>query len=71
MFTCEIRINGTMVGHIYGRNTKDVEGGTLYNFEYYAPEARSTKHGNVVHRRSDGIEKLVAAILTEATKKTP
>lgn len=72
MFTVEIKINGSLIGHIYGHNEGDSPDGKgdKYRYEYYEPETREVRNGNVVHRRSDGIRKLVAAILNDAEPKT-
>lgn len=72
MFNVEIRVNGTMIGHIYGRNitpaTKQGVGLDLYTWEYYKPESRTVVKGVVSHDRDAGIEKLVGKILLEVTK---
>jgi len=67
MFTLEIKINGTMVGHIYGHNesAKNCNGETRYYFEYCKPETRKIYHGDIFHKREDGIEKLISKILEE------
>ena len=70
MFTIEIKINGAMIGHIYGRNVKDMGNGqNEYDYEYYEPEQRNLKKGTVSHARSDGIRKLVNKILTDIDNK--
>jgi hypothetical protein len=73
MISAEIKVNGTMVGHIYARNISTPEvlesgvGLNLYHWEYYKPENRIAKRGKVSHERQDGIEKLISKILAEAT----
>lgn len=69
MFTVEIRINGTLINHIYGRNmgsTQDGYGPDKYSYEMYMPESRGVKRGEVLHEREDGIQKLVRLILEDA-----
>jgi hypothetical protein len=67
MFTFEIRINGSLIGHIYGHNEarSDKEGRTEYSYEYYDVENRQTHKGTVFHRRNDGIRPLVTKILND------
>lgn len=68
MFTVEIRINGTMVVHAYGRNTdkRDQDGKTIYDIEFYQPERPQLCKFPVLHDKNDGINKLVEAVLREA-----
>lgn len=65
MFTVEIRINGSMISHIYGRNVSESQtsGKHVYDFEYYQPETRKIQKGQVEHNRSDGINSLISSIL--------
>jgi hypothetical protein len=66
MFTVEIKINGTMIGHIYGHNEGDLANGKCkYRYEYYEIEKRKVRNGMVEHARTDGIRQLVAAILND------
>lgn len=70
MFTVEIKINGTMLGHIYGRNLQVQEGGLdRYEYEYYEPEIPKLRCGTVLHGRKNGIRKLVKIILDDVDKK--
>lgn len=75
MFTIEIKINGTMIGHIYGRNLCVQENGlSLYDYEYYEPEIPKLQRGTISHCREQGIRKLVKLILSDVDKqenKTP
>ncbi len=72
MLSCEIKVNGSMVGHIYARNIT----GSLYSersaheymWEYYRPEQRKVISGTCTHVRKAGIEKLVSIILSEVDK---
>jgi len=69
MFTMEIRINGTMIAHIYGRNTGETKDGAHeYVYELYETETRGVVNGTVYHKRQEGIKKLVSAILADADK---
>ena len=70
MFTVEIKINGSLIGHIYGHNEGIEESGdTKYTFEYYRPDSRKLINGNVLFKREDGIEKLISKILSQASKE--
>ena len=58
----EIRINGEMIGYAYVKNEGIVEEDKcLYSIEYFRPEKDLTKF-NVIHKRSDGAEKLLDSI---------
>ena len=66
MFTIEIKINGAMIGHIYGHNEgldPEGSGDTTYKWEYYRVESRKLEHGKVLHNRDCGIESLICKIL--------
>lgn len=71
MFTFEIRINGSLIGHIYGHNEDqyDDEGRTEYSYEYYDVETRTQTKGTVFHHRKEGIRKLVKLILEDVDEK--
>lgn len=72
MLSCEIKVNGAMVGHIYARNitgSRQIHDDVHhYLWEYYRPEQRSCKSGKVNHTRDNGIEALIALILAEVGK---
>jgi hypothetical protein len=59
-----------MIGHIYGRNLGQKDNKTEYLYEYYKPENRKVIVGNVLHKREDGIEKLLSIILKDVDKKS-
>ena len=63
-FTVEIKINGSMIAHIYGRNIAPVPGGKT-RYEYYQVENRKVKNGCVVHKRELGIVPLINSILSD------
>jgi len=71
MFTVEIKINGSLINHIYGHNEgpSSVRGNDAYRYELYEVETRSIRNGNVNHDRKDGINALVAKILQDADTK--
>lgn len=71
MFTVEIRINGSMIGHIYGHNEGDTADGCKYRYEYYEPETRKLIKGNIEHKRSKGIRQLITQILNDIEKPEP
>ena len=64
MFTVEIKINGTLIGHVYGHNTgvKD-RGETLYDWHYYSTEGGNVVKGKAHHKRENGINALVSEVL--------
>ena len=72
MFTVEIRINGSMIGHIYGHNEGEnyKTGLTTYRYEYYRPESQKIVNGSVLFKRNDGIEDLIRVILEDYSEKT-
>lgn len=68
MFTVEIRINGAMIAHIYGRNIAPLPNGkTRYEYEYYEAETRKVQNGCVEHLREAGIVPLVSSILEDVS----
>ena len=71
MFTVEIKINGSLIGHIYGHNEGHTDKGDRYRYEYYETETRKIVNGEVTHPRRNGIRPLITAILSdvEHTKK--
>ena len=70
MFTVEIKINGSLISHIYGHNEGDLLDGTsLYRYEYYETETRKVRNGKVAHKRNAGIRELINTILTDVGQK--
>lgn len=68
MFTVEIKVNGLLVSHIYGRNTARIAGDGdefKYDYEYYEVNSRDIISGSVNHKRSKGIRKLITVILED------
>jgi len=66
MLSVELKVNGTLIGYVYGKNIAPVPGGKYrYEYEYYEPELRELKTGVVLHKREDGLRTLVAAILED------
>jgi len=68
MLSVELKVNGALVGHIYGRN---IQGDTIskYKYEYYEPESRKFIKGTVTHRRSEGLRNLISIILNDMEVK--
>ena len=71
MFTVEIRINGSLVSHIYGVNVTDSHPinngkGDCYDCQVYDVEKRASRDVLVQHHRKHGINALVAKILKKA-----
>ena len=65
MFTTEIRMNGTLLAHVYGRNVGRDGEETLYTYEYYETESRQVRTGEVKHVCEEGIRKLIILILED------
>lgn len=70
MFTVEIRINGSLVSHIYGVNVThecavNDSKGDCYECQVYDVEKRASRDVSVRHHRRDGINALVAKILNK------
>ena len=65
MFTVELRVNGALVGHVYGRNIGDVPGTRRcrYSWEYYEVEQGQVQGGELEHDPGQGIAALAAAVL--------
>jgi len=71
MFTVEIKINGSLIGHIYGQNMGQVPSGkTRYEYDYYDVDRREKTKGELLFQREDGIRALVAAILSKEDKSS-
>lgn len=68
MFTVEYRINGALLGVIYGHNegaaTPDEDSAGLheYKWHYHDISRGDVITGHVTHRRSDGLQSLVSDI---------
>lgn len=61
MMTCEIRVNGTLIGHLYLRNSGfRLEGVVEYGCEYYKLENGKVVHFLLQHDPKLGAEALVA-----------
>jgi hypothetical protein len=66
MFTVELKINGALVGHVYGVNKGVAANGkTSYVYDYYDVGNRKITKGTVKHKRDDGLNKLIALILED------
>jgi len=69
MFTIEVRVNGTLISHVCGRNTGTVpDKGDSYAYELYSPETQEVIRGTTCHHRSDGLNALAGKILTKHRK---
>jgi len=64
MFTIESRINGALIGVIYGHNEGHTDDYEICNYTYCYTEISTGEsiRGKLTHKRSDGLTKLVAAI---------
>jgi len=67
MFTFEIKINGSLIAHIYGHNEGryNEEGETEYRYEYYETERPKLTTGTVFHDTEKGIRPLIVEILQD------
>ena len=67
MFTFEIKINGSLIAHIYGHNEgrRNAEGETEYRYEYYETENPKLTVGTVHHDPQKGIRPLIVEILQD------
>ena len=70
MISVEIKINGSLIAHIYGHNegTYNSKGETQYSYELYevAKGDKALKYGTVDHKRDEGIFQLIKKICAEA-----
>lgn len=65
MFSVEIKINGSMIAHIYGHNTMKFNdsGETIYDYELYEVNSKKgLREGFVAHKRGEGIFELIKKI---------
>ena len=70
MFSFEIRVNGSLITHIYGHNEdKSTSDGTLYTYEHYRVASRKLVCGTVTHHPSDGIDTLVIKIMEDVREQ--
>jgi len=71
MFSIEMKVNGMLIAHIYGRNITHIKarkGDYLYTYELYDADKGTVEKGEVVHTRSKGILALVNKILNKEIK---
>lgn len=75
MFTVEVRINGSLISHIYGHNEGPSPTGKfqedVYTYELYEVESRNVRNGQVTHYRPNGINALIGMILSDVDKREP
>ena len=72
MLTTEIKINGSIIAHLYLHNNISINeyGQYEYYWEYYEVNRQCTiKSGIIYHDRSEGAAVLVRDILKEITKE--
>ena len=65
MITAEIKINGTMLGHLYIVRDKPIVKHTLpvsYTFEYYEI-SKGVSGGSVMHKPVDGALRLLRTVI--------
>lgn len=67
MFSMEVRINGSLIGHIHGQNLglSDTGETTKYSYEYYEPTLGALVKGTIYHVRELGIRPLLQQILQD------
>jgi hypothetical protein len=60
MISAEIKVNTSLVGYVYARNTNTEKGGKhVYTCEYYQPELGKVITFEIQHKREDGFVKLM------------
>lgn len=68
MFSTEIRVNGEMIGHLYGQNIGYTNPNKHnYFYRYYDVTTGITTEGYVTHERDKGIKVLLAKIMEDMT----
>jgi len=69
MLSVEIRVNGEMIVHVYGRRLCGSDDYSdepcLYSYRLYRPSPGVVRDGTVLHTRSGGAEVLVRKILED------
>lgn len=68
MFTAELKINGCLIGVLYGTNqglAPGKEDTYRYEYAYHAIDKSRVTVGKTVHKYNDGLEKLVGSILVK------
>ena len=74
MFSVEVKINGILIGHLYGHNkgymeSDDLSDECLYSYEWFEPgTGKEVKRGNITHKRDDGMVKLLSKIFKKLEK---
>jgi len=66
MFTAELKINGCLVGVLYGHNEGDIvsePGVCEYHYHYHDIEGGEVLSGDIKHLREAGLRSLVGKIL--------
>lgn len=71
MFTAELKINGSLIGVLYGHNLDrmDDKGRTLYEYSYWEPMQKEAIEGTIAHFYGEGLDTLVSAILRETSEQ--
>ena len=72
MFSIEVKINGIMIAYIHGRNIEHIpdkqDDVCLYTYDLYDTNKGIVEKGNVLHKRDEGILKLIKRILDKTIK---
>lgn len=69
MFTIELRVNSTLVGHVYGKRIKENGERRQYEYEYYEPEASEIAKHTIWSSKDAPLAVLVRDILTQVMHK--
>lgn len=71
MFTAELKINGAMIGILYGHRTEKVgdNHGYVYEYSYWEPRSEKLITGEIEHKYEDGLDALVAKTLGQTNIK--
>ena len=67
MFEVDIKINGCLIGHVYGHNKgrSSFKEEDSYFYRYYEVQNGATYEGELTHSREEGIEPLVQKIFNK------
>ena len=66
MLTCEVKINGRLIVHLYAVNLSGVDNeNCIYRWEAYRPDGYLLK-GQLMHKREEGALRLVERLAHEA-----
>jgi hypothetical protein len=68
MFSIELKVNGTLVGHIYGRRIEEHGDRRKWEYEYYEPEAGELEKHTISGDKDMPLVVLVRNILDQVIR---